>query len=97
VGFESTIPASERAKTVHASDRSATVTGPIYFYIKQNTELVLHFSFSILLAWSVLNQVQAYGKTFTDSLKYDIWILARFVKLSFSRLFYDAVNTMTGK
>jgi hypothetical protein len=27
VGFESTIPASERAKTVHASDRAATVTG----------------------------------------------------------------------
>jgi hypothetical protein len=27
VGFEHTIPASERAKTVHASDRAATVTG----------------------------------------------------------------------
>jgi hypothetical protein len=27
VGFESTIPASERAKTLHALDRSATVTG----------------------------------------------------------------------
>jgi Na+-transporting methylmalonyl-CoA/oxaloacetate decarboxylase gamma subunit len=27
VGFELTIPASERAKTVHASYRSATVTG----------------------------------------------------------------------
>jgi hypothetical protein len=27
VGFKPTIPASERAKTVHASDRSATVTG----------------------------------------------------------------------
>jgi hypothetical protein len=27
VGFESTIPASERAKKVHALDRSATVTG----------------------------------------------------------------------
>jgi hypothetical protein len=26
VGFELTIPASERAKTVHALDRSATVT-----------------------------------------------------------------------
>jgi hypothetical protein len=30
--FESTIPASERAKTVHALDRSATVTGPIEDY-----------------------------------------------------------------
>jgi hypothetical protein len=27
VGFEPTIPASERAKTVHALDRSATVIG----------------------------------------------------------------------
>jgi hypothetical protein len=27
VGFEPTIPASERAKTVHSLDRSATVTG----------------------------------------------------------------------
>jgi hypothetical protein len=27
VGFEPTIPASERVKTVHALDRSATVTG----------------------------------------------------------------------
>jgi hypothetical protein len=26
MGFELTIPASERAKTVHASDRAATVT-----------------------------------------------------------------------
>jgi hypothetical protein len=27
MGFEPPIPASERAKTVHALDRSATVTG----------------------------------------------------------------------
>jgi hypothetical protein len=27
VGFESTIPASERAKAIHALDRSDTVTG----------------------------------------------------------------------
>jgi hypothetical protein len=27
VGFEHTAPASERAKTLHALDRSATVTG----------------------------------------------------------------------
>jgi hypothetical protein len=31
VGFEHTVPASERAKTVHALDRSATVTG-LYDY-----------------------------------------------------------------
>jgi hypothetical protein len=38
VGFEPTIPASERAKTVHALDRSATVTGSgwlVYSFIRQ--------------------------------------------------------------
>jgi hypothetical protein len=33
VGFEPTIPASERAKTVHALDRAATVTGYLHIYI----------------------------------------------------------------
>jgi hypothetical protein len=32
VGFEPTIPASERAKTVHALERSATVTGEYLIY-----------------------------------------------------------------
>jgi hypothetical protein len=32
VGFEPTIPASERAKTVHALNRSSTVTGLINVY-----------------------------------------------------------------
>jgi hypothetical protein len=33
VGFEPTIPASERAKTVHALDRSHTVTGIAYILV----------------------------------------------------------------
>jgi hypothetical protein len=33
VGFETTIPGSERAKTVHALDRSATVTGTMNSYV----------------------------------------------------------------
>jgi hypothetical protein len=37
VGFKPTIPTSERAKTVHALDRSATVTGMLslgaYLYL----------------------------------------------------------------
>jgi hypothetical protein len=32
VGFEPMIPASKRAKTVHALDHSATVTGRIFFF-----------------------------------------------------------------
>jgi hypothetical protein len=38
VGFEPTIPASERAKTMHALDRSGTVTGPV-----KNTSLKVVF------------------------------------------------------
>jgi hypothetical protein len=34
VGFELTIPASERAKTLHGLDRSATVTGELNIYIQ---------------------------------------------------------------
>jgi hypothetical protein len=34
VAFEHTIPASERAKTVHVLDRSATVTGTLPFTLK---------------------------------------------------------------
>jgi hypothetical protein len=33
VGFEPAIPASERAKTVHALDHSATATGREFFLI----------------------------------------------------------------
>jgi hypothetical protein len=39
MGFESTILTSERAKTVHALDRSATVTGVIIVIIITNTEI----------------------------------------------------------
>jgi hypothetical protein len=33
MGFEYTIPASERVKTVHALDRWATVTGILYLTV----------------------------------------------------------------
>jgi hypothetical protein len=36
VGFEPTIPDSERAKTVHALDRSAVVTGLTVFSLSYN-------------------------------------------------------------
>jgi hypothetical protein len=32
VGFEATIPASERAETFHTLDSSDTVTGNYYYY-----------------------------------------------------------------
>jgi hypothetical protein len=41
VGFEHTIQASERAKTVHAPERSATVAGRRGNYIKQNEKFLL--------------------------------------------------------
>jgi hypothetical protein len=39
VGFVPTITASERAETVHALERSATLTGSYLFYY---TQLVYH-------------------------------------------------------
>jgi hypothetical protein len=36
MGFEPTIPASERAKIVYALDRSATVTGPAQLTAQKN-------------------------------------------------------------
>jgi hypothetical protein len=41
VGLEPTIPASERAKTVHALDRLATVTGRPYFRPYDNVKISL--------------------------------------------------------
>jgi hypothetical protein len=60
VRFEPTIPASERAKTVHALDRSATVTGKnhfanLQFYISRITFLELRTrknkKFCVFWAW----------------------------------------------
>jgi hypothetical protein len=39
-GIRTTIPASERAKTVHALDRSATVTGGFAYLDKYNWQAV---------------------------------------------------------
>jgi hypothetical protein len=48
VGFEPTIPASERAKTAHVLDRSATVTGSSYLFIytlfKTITVVIIYLS-----------------------------------------------------
>jgi hypothetical protein len=41
VEFEPTIPASERAKTVHALDRSATVTGMPTVYTSRTQKHML--------------------------------------------------------
>jgi hypothetical protein len=52
VGFEPTIPASERAKTVHVLDFSATVTGQIVGYL---IKIILELDYGyrqILLAYN---------------------------------------------
>jgi hypothetical protein len=46
MGFEPTIPASERAKIVHALDGSATVTG-IYLNTTLQIEVLLYFYRSV--------------------------------------------------
>jgi hypothetical protein len=42
VGFESTIPVFERAKTVHVLDRAATVTGTQIYLVIRNRSLTLN-------------------------------------------------------
>jgi hypothetical protein len=44
VGFEPTIPVSERAKTVHALDGSATVTGLFQFTTTYSAPLSFNYS-----------------------------------------------------
>jgi hypothetical protein len=39
--FEPTVTVSERAKTVYALDRSATLTGVLLYYLELNFNLVL--------------------------------------------------------
>jgi hypothetical protein len=41
VGFEPPISASDRAKTVHALDRSTTVTGPLYLAVAKQSYIDL--------------------------------------------------------
>jgi hypothetical protein len=41
VGFESTIPVLERAKTVHALDRAATVIGSTVFILRRPNAVIL--------------------------------------------------------
>jgi hypothetical protein len=60
VGFETTIPASERAKTVHALDRSATVTGKTVLdvlNILYCVGLQILFGTTALFKYSSLNEV----------------------------------------
>jgi hypothetical protein len=59
VRFEPTIPASERAKTVHAVDRSATVSGAIKHDLIKDSTIILT-SLSIQLH-SVVGIATGYG------------------------------------
>jgi hypothetical protein len=63
VGYETTIPASERAKTVHALDRSATVTGNITIHYNNFREprCVLH----LLMALCGRHMSWIYMKAYT--------------------------------
>jgi hypothetical protein len=62
MGFDPSIPASERAKTVHVLDRAATVTGEIKFHthIKQyiylsEVPIIVAFLLYIYVHWWKVN------------------------------------------
>jgi hypothetical protein len=42
-GFEPTVTASAQEKTIHALDRSATVTGPSTVIIKKKADSIIHY------------------------------------------------------
>jgi hypothetical protein len=57
VGFEPTIPASERAKTVYVLDRSATVTGGLSPYTFANTNLECFTGYLYQACMSLTRQI----------------------------------------
>jgi hypothetical protein len=77
VGFEPTITASERAKTVHALDRSATVTGQKHacsyiIYCQQHTLWYLvRISTKVQAILRVFNVIFTVFKEITECLETD--------------------------
>jgi hypothetical protein len=76
VGLEPTIPAPERAKTVHALDRSATVTGRKASYI-----VLIHSC--VLIHFCYVNHVLIASEARTTSSKTGIPIRMEEVSLYF--------------
>jgi hypothetical protein len=61
VGFETTIPALERAKRVHALERSATVIGVVKYYERERVSA--HFDTEIKLFLYDLPYIISFGKS----------------------------------
>jgi hypothetical protein len=70
VGFEPTIAASERAKTVHALDRSTTVTGHSTHLLRKNFSTILLWT-KYLLGYNAMyfNKNRRFGETF----RFNLW------------------------
>jgi hypothetical protein len=64
VGFEPMIPAFERAKTVHALDRAATVIGPTLYYPPKSNYFRPHASqsFNLSTFWNQCSQIAPLNK-----------------------------------
>jgi hypothetical protein len=81
VGFEPTIPALERAKTIHALDRAATLIG--FLASKRNYKTVL-YKFFFLLPTSDVFQNFCRAIKFNESLTDDFLDLKIVTKTSFA-------------
>jgi hypothetical protein len=57
VGFESTIPASERAKTVHALDRAATVISDLLVYTFGKETFLYFLTFMVRMLLCIIQKV----------------------------------------
>jgi hypothetical protein len=73
VGLEPTIPTSERAKTVHALDRSATVTGKVKYgrkySVRKRTGEKEFWLNTRLLEANMVVQIHAEGNAQSKSLR----------------------------
>jgi hypothetical protein len=74
VDFEPMIPASEQAKTVHALDRAATVTGRIRYYSFEYSFRIPYFHFN-LLNWNYIIRIFIFT-SFKSSLLFSLYHVA---------------------
>jgi hypothetical protein len=74
LGLESTIPASERAKKVHALDRSATETGPQKFMFCNLVLKSMHDGFTYSQLLFITDEAYFHLRGYVTSQNTRIWI-----------------------
>jgi hypothetical protein len=90
VGFEPTIPASERGKPVHAIDREATVTGEAYYLPPTNKEINNVCSFISMSLQALITYLSSFFTCKWNAKLHRRWLLLQMQDLAF---LYNTFNT----